>query len=288
MEKRPLGNSGHQSTVAILGAFAFSEATREETDRAMELVLETGVNHIDIAPTYGHAEKMLGPWLARERKRFFLGCKTMERDREGAARELRESLERLQVDHFDLYQVHAVTTDEDLDLVLEPGGALEAFIEARDEGLTRHLGITGHGEDIPRIMLRALNEFEFDTVLFPINYIQYTDPTYKLQAEKLLEVCRERGVGTMIIKAVARGEWGDQPQRYNTWYEPFETLDKIQSGVNFALSQDVTGICTTGDLTLLPKILEACQNYRKLSEGEQQALIEEGKAYQPLFPLQEE
>lgn len=288
MEKRPLGNTGHRSTVAILGAVAFGEATREETDRAMELVLDTGINHIDVAPTYGHAEEMLGPWLARERERFFLGCKTMERDREGAARELRESLEKLQVDSFDLYQIHAVTTYEDLDQVLESGGALEALIEAREEGLTHHLGITGHGEETPQIMLRALDEFEFDTVLFPINYIQYTDPTYKLHAEKLIEVCRERGVGTMIIKAIARGEWGDQPRRYNTWYEPFDTLDKIQSGVNFALSQDVTGICTTGDLTLLPKVLKACQEYRKLSKGEQQALIEKGKEYRPLFPLQEE
>jgi aryl-alcohol dehydrogenase-like predicted oxidoreductase len=288
MEKRPLGHTGHHSTVAILGAFAFSEATREETDRAMELVLEAGINHIDVAPTYGHAEEMLGPWLARERERFFLGCKTMERGKAGAARELRESLEKLQVDQLDLYQIHAVTTDEELDQALAPGGALEAMIEARDEGLTRFLGITGHGEEIPRIMLRALDEFAFDTVLFPINYIQYTNPTYKLQAEKLVKRCKERGVGTLIIKPIARGEWGDQPQRYNTWYEPFDSMDHIQAGINFALSQDVTGICTTGDLSLLPKVLEACQNYRKLSEGEQQALIVEGKDYRPLFPLQED
>lgn len=288
METRPLGDTGHHSTVAILGAFAFSEATREETDRGMELVLEAGINHIDIAPSYGHAEEMLGPWMTRERERFFLGCKTMERSKTGAARELRESLERLQTDHFDLYQIHAVTTDEDLDQVLAPGGALEALLEARERGLTRHLGITGHGIDIPRIMLRALDEFAFDTVLFPINYIQYTDPTYRLQAEKLVRSCRERGVGTMIIKSIARGEWGEQQQRFNTWYEPFDDQDHIQDGVNFALSQDVTGICTAGDLSLLPKILQACRSYRKLSDGEQQALIEEGKQHQPLFPLEHE
>ena len=283
METRLLGRTGHRSTVAILGGFAFSEATRVETDTAMETVIEAGVNHLDVAPTYGHAEEMLGPWLARERARFFLGCKTMERDKEGAARELRESLERLQVDHFDLYQIHAITTEEELQQVLRPGGAVEALVEARDQGLTRWLGITGHGPEIPTIMLQALEQFPFDTVLFPINFIQYTQQTYRIQSEQLLDLCRERQVGTMIIKAIAKGEWGEQPQRLNTWYQPFEDPDMIQAGVDFALSQPVTGICTAGELSLLPDVLQACQSYQRLTPAEQQRMIESGRKYQPLF-----
>jgi len=283
METRLLGRTGHRSTVAILGAFAFSEATQVETDTAMETVLEAGVNHIDVAPTYGHAEEMLGPWLARERERFFLGCKTMERDKQGAARELRESLERLQVDHFDLYQIHAITREEELLQVLRPGGAIEALVEARDQGLTRWLGITGHGPEIPAIMLRALEEFPFDTVLFPINFIQYTQEAYRSQSEQLLDVCREREVGTMIIKSIAQGEWGEQPQHLNTWYQPFEEPDMIQAGVDFALSQPVTGICTVGELSLLPDVLQACQGYQQLSPAEQERIIESGRKYQPLF-----
>ena len=283
METRLLGRTGHRSTVAILGGFAFSEATRVETDTAMETVIEAGVNHLDVAPTYGHAEEMLGPWLARERARFFLGCKTMERDKEGAARELRESLARLQVDHFDLYQIHAITTEEELQQVLRPGGAVEALVEARDQGLTRWLGITGHGPEIPTIMLQALEQFPFDTVLFPINFIQYTQQTYRIQSEQLLDLCRERQVGTMIIKAIAKGEWGEQPQRLNTWYQPFEDPDMIQAGVDFALSQPVTGICTAGELSLLPDVLQACQSYQRLTPAEQQRMIESGRKYQPLF-----
>jgi aryl-alcohol dehydrogenase-like predicted oxidoreductase len=285
MEKRTLGKTGHQSTVAILGAFAFSEASQQETDAAMQNVLEAGVNHIDVAPTYGHAEERLGPWLSRERERFFLGCKTMERDKEGAARELRESLSRLQVDHFDLYQIHAVTNDEELQAALRPGGAIEALVEAREEGLTRYLGITGHGLQVPGIMLKALEIFDFDTVLFPINFILYAREDYREAAEELIATCQEKNVGTMIIKSIARRKWKkDDIQKYLTWYKPFEREQKIQDAVNFALSQDVTGICTAGDLTLLPRVLKACQDYTPLSPEQQEALIQAGTAYQPIFP----
>ncbi|MFO8037044.1 MAG: aldo/keto reductase [Anaerolineales bacterium] len=284
METRRLGKTGHESTVAILGAFAFSQATQDETDQAMERVLDAGINHIDVAPTYGHAEERLGPWLAKERGRFFLGCKTMERGKEEAAKELRESLDRLQVDYFDLYQLHAVTTEEELDAALGPGGAIEALQEARDEGLARHLGITGHGVAIPHILLQALERFDFDTVLFPINYIQYTDQTYRDATAKLLDLCQERDVGTMIIKSIAKGKWGDKPQKYNTWYEPFDEEEEIQKSVDFVLSQEITGLCTAGDLTLLPLVLKACENYTKLDQEEQEALIKAGEVYQPLFP----
>jgi aryl-alcohol dehydrogenase-like predicted oxidoreductase len=283
MEKRRLGKTGHNSTIAILGAVAFGQVSQEETDRAVETILQFGVNHIDVAPSYGEAELRLGPWMEKERERFFLGCKTMRRTREGALRELRESLTRLRTDYFDLYQIHAVTTEEELNQALGPGGAVEALLEAREKGLTRFLGITGHGGQAPSLFIQALERFDFDTVLFPINYIQYTDPEYRRLAELLLKTCRERDIGTMIIKSIARGAWGDRKQRYDTWYQPFDQLEKIQPAVNFALSRDISGVCTAGDIHLLPMMLKACEQYRKLSQEEQEKLIESGRKYSPLF-----
>ncbi len=283
MEKRKFGRTGHKSSVAILGAFAFSQATQQETDQAMEKVIDAGVNHIDVAPTYGHAEERLKPWMASERDRFFLGCKTMERDREGALNELHESLRTLDVDHFDLYQIHAITTQDELDAVLQPGGAIDALRLAQERGLTRYVGITGHGVDAPGLFLQALDRFDFDSVLFPLSYIQFRNEQYRKDAEELIDVCQEQDVGMMAIKAIAKGEWGEQEENYNTWYEPFDEQSEIQKGVNFALSYEVTGICTAGDVTLLPRVLNACQNYQHLTLEEREQLINKRDPYQPLF-----
>src|SRR5512143_3497815 len=186
METRHFGRTGQSSTVAIFGAFAFARVDQPTADAAMERVIAAGVNHLDVAPSYGVAEERLAPWMARERDRFFLGCKTMERTRAGAAAELRQSLKRLGVDHFDLYQIHGVTTFEELDAVTQPGGAMEALVEAREAGLVRFLGITGHGILTPAIFLEALRRFDFDSVLLPINFIQFTHQDYRRDAEALL------------------------------------------------------------------------------------------------------
>jgi len=283
MEKRRFGRTGHKSTIAIFGAAAFWEVPQAEADVAMERVIAAGVNHVDVAPSYGQAEERLGPWLARERDRFFLGCKTMERSKAGAAAELRRSLERLQVDAFDLYQIHAVTSMEELDQATGPGGALEAILDAREEGLTRFIGITGHGVDAPAVFLEALRRFDFDSVLFPLNFVLYANPGYRRNAEKLLRQCHDREVGIMIIKAIAKGPWGDRPKVYNTWYEPFDDAAHIQQTINFALSQEVTGLCTAGDVTLLPLFLEACEHFMPLSATQQEALIATATEYEPLF-----
>jgi len=284
MEKRRFGRTEHVSSVAILGAFAFSDVTQGQADKAMELVIDAGINHIDVAPTYGDAEERLGPWLARERERFFVGCKTMERTAEGAAREMRESLERLQIDAFDLYQLHAVTSMEELDQVTGPDGALQAVLQARAEGLTRFVGITGHGMDAPRVFLEALSRFDFDSVLFPINFVLYAADDYRRSAEELVRQCRSRNVGTMIIKAIAKGLWDEgEEQVYNTWYKPFDDPDRIQEAVDFALSRDVTGLCTAGDITLLPRFVEACEAFTPLSGRMQEALIATASLYEPIF-----
>ncbi|HSK66586.1 MAG TPA: aldo/keto reductase [Anaerolineales bacterium] len=287
MLKRRFGRSGHMSTVAIFGGAAFSEISQEDADRVMEQVIEAGINHIDIAPSYGQAEERVGPWMKQERSRFFLGCKTMERTKEGAWNELRQSLKRLQTDSFDLYQCHAITTMQELDAVTMPGGALEAFEEARREGLVKHLGITGHGVNAPEIYLEALQRFDFDSVLFPINFVQMGNPDYRRHAKELISVCRAKDVGTMVIKAVTKAPWGDRERTATTWYEPFDQMDEIQRAVNFALSYEITGLCTPGDVRILPMFLQACENFVELNHEQIEELIELGRQYEPLFPPEE-
>ena len=283
METRPLGRTGHRSTVAIFGGAAFGGLKQEKADAVMEMIIAHGVNHIDVAPSYGDAELRLGPWMPRERNRFFLGCKTTEQTRVGAAAELRRSLERLQTDRFDLHQLHGVTTMEELDKVTGSGGGLEALIEARDEGLTKFIGITGHGVNAPEVFLEALRRFDFDTVLFPINFVQFTNSVYRKNAEELLRQCRAKNVGTMIIKSITKGPWGERKPTHHTWYEPFTDHEAIQDCVNFVLSLDVTGLCTTSDANLLRIVLDACENFTPFSEEGREALVEKVAGIQPLF-----
>jgi aryl-alcohol dehydrogenase-like predicted oxidoreductase len=283
MEKRRFGRTGHMSTLAIFGAAAFWEIEQKDADKVIEMVIEAGVNHIDVAPSYGQAEQRIGPWMPRERERFFLGCKTMQRTKKGAWDEMQRSLSLLQTDHFDLYQLHAITNMEELDACTMTGGALEALAEARQRGLTRHIGITGHGVDSPRIFIEALNRFEFDSILFPLNFVQMYAPEYRKDAEALIALCKEKDVGTMVIKTIAKGPWGDKEKTATTWYEPFDQMDIIQQAVNFALSYEVTGLCTAGDVKVLPMMLEACQNFTLMEQSQREAMIQSGEQLEPLF-----
>jgi len=283
METRRFGRTGHMSTVAIFGAAAFYQISQEDADRVMELIIKAGVNHIDVAPGYGQAEIRIGPWMPRSRGRFFLGCKTMERTNEGAWNEMQVSLKRLQTGRFDLYQCHAITTMEELDAITMKGGALEAIVKARQEGLTKYIGITGHGAQAPQIYLEALRRFDFDSVLFPLNFVQMANPEYRKYAEELIETCQARDVGTMVIKSITKGPWGEKQHTATTWYEPFDNIDEIQKGVNFALSHAVTGLCTAGDTRVLPLVLQACENFSRLPQDEMEEMIESGRQYEPLF-----
>ena len=283
METGRFGRTGHMSTIAIFGAAAFWEISQQNADNVLEQIIEAGVNHIDVAPSYGQAEERIGPWMPRERNRFFLGCKTTERTKDGAWSELQRSLKRLQTETFDLYQLHAITTMEELDAVTMKGGALEAFVEARERGLTRFIGITGHGADAPQIYLEALRRFDFDSVLFPLNFVQMANPEYRKYAEELIATCKAKDVGMMIIKAITKAPWGERPHTATTWYEPFDKMDEIQRALNFALSYDVTGFCTAGDTNILPMVLEACENFKRLTAAELEEVIRSGKEYEPLF-----
>lgn len=283
MQERRFGRTGHMSSILIFGSFAVGQLSQKEADSVMEMVLAHGVNHIDVAPSYHDAELRLGPWLERYRDRFFLGCKTQMRSRDEARKELQGSLERLRVDAFDLFQLHAVTTMEELDRCFAPGGSMEAILEARDEGLTRYVGITSHGLQAPAVELAALERYDFDSLLFTLNFKLWSDDQYRRDASALLRMAAERDIGTMVIKAVARGPWGDQERRYHTWYEPFDTSDSVESALRFTLSQPVTGAISAGDANLLPLLIDAAERFKPMSDAEQQQLLATAGRYEPLF-----
>ena len=283
METRRFGRTGHMSTIAIFGAAAFWQIAQADADKVMEQVIEAGINHIDIAPSYGQAEERVGPWMPRERKRFFLGCKTMERTKQGAWDEMQRSLKLLQTESFDLYQCHAVNTMEELDAITMKGGALEAFAEGHERGLIKFIGITGHGADAPKIYLEALRRFDFDSVLFPLNFVQFANPKFRKYAEELISICKAKDVGTMLIKTITKAPWGERPHTATTWYEPFDQMDEIQRAVNFALSYEVTGLCTAGDTRILPMLLKACENFKPINNSEKEEMIQSAKQFEPLF-----
>ncbi len=283
MERRRLGRTGHQSSVVALGTAAIGKVDQATADRAIQTALDAGVNHVDVAPSYGEAELRLAPWMPRIRGRIFLGCKTRERARDAAKAELHRSLERLGVDRLDLYQLHAVSKLADLDACTATGGALEALVEAREEGLVRWLGITGHTHDAPATHLEALRRFDFDTVMFPLNFVLWSIPEYRRDAEALLAACRAGDVGVHVIKSVAKDPWGDRPRTHTTWYEPFTDQATIDRAVAFVLSQPVTTLCSVGDVTVLPKVLAAAERYRPLAAAAQETLLASADRYHTPF-----
>ncbi|MHB8510153.1 MAG: aldo/keto reductase [Candidatus Dormibacteria bacterium] len=268
MLKRRLGRTGHESSVAILGGVAFSDASPEDVTGWLGRATTAGVNHLDIAPSYGEAEARVGPHLPAFRARLYISEKTAARDRDGARAELEKSLELLRTDHFELYQFHAVTSEDDVDRILAPGGAAEALVQARDEGLITHLGITGHLEKAPRLFCQVLEALDLDTVMFPVNAPLWANRQYRADAERLLAICAERDLGVMAIKAIARGFWPTEEHNYQTWYQPLEDRDHIQRAVNFTLSLPIHGFPTVGDLRLLGAALDAAQQFTPLSQAE--------------------
>lgn len=283
METRRFGRTNHASTRLVFGAFAVGLLSQKEADAVMDAVLAHGINHIDVAPSYADAELRLGPWMKKHRDRFFLGCKTELRGREEAAEQLNRSLQRLQIESFDLYQLHNVSTMGALDQCFATGGSMEAVLEARSQGLTTYVGITSHGWQAPAVQMEALKRFDFDTVLFPLNFVMWADADYRRDATALLQMAAERDVGTMVIKAVAKGPWGDQKQRYHTWYEPFDEAGMIERALHFTLSQPVNAAISPGDARLLPMVLGAVESFKPMDQTEQQALLAMASSYEPIF-----
>ena len=285
MEQRRLGRLGHQSSVLIYGAAALAEVDQPTADASIRLALDAGINHFDVAASYGDAELRLGPWMPEIRDRIFLATKTGVRDREGAWAQINHSLERLQTDHLDLIQIHAVGDTGELDLVTRPGGALEAVARAREEGLAAAIGITGHGHQAPATHLEALRRFPFDTVLSPLNYMLGQDPAYLADYQALAAEVQAQDAGLMIIKAVARRNWPEPVEHgYTTWYEPFDDQERIGAAVAWVLSHpEVTGIATPGDVRLLPLVIEAERRLAETSLAEAEQVLGRATDYSSPF-----
>jgi aryl-alcohol dehydrogenase-like predicted oxidoreductase len=231
---------------------------QERADELLQLLLDHGVNHLDTAASYGESELRIGPWMAEHRSRFFLATKTGERTGDGARAELERSLERLQVDHVDLIQLHNLVEPDEWDTAFAPGGAVDAMARARDEGLVRHIGVTGHGNRIAGVHLRSLERFPFDSVLLPFSFVGLQDPAYRTDVEALLAVCAERDVAVQTIKAIARRRWPDDFEgRRFSWYQPLEDAEAIGRVVRWLLSHDQLFLNSSSDARMLPAILAA-------------------------------
>ena len=257
----PFGSTGHDSTRTIFGAAALASVSQSEADGALETLLAAGVNHIDTAASYGESELRLAPWLAQDRARFFLATKTGDRSRAGAHDEIRRSLERLGVDSVDLIQLHNLVDVIEWEAALGEGGALEAAVEARDEGLVRFIGVTGHGLAAARMHRRSLERFPFDSVLLPYSAIQIRDAAYAADFDALAAVCGERGVAMQTIKAISLAPWNGRTPTSSTWYEPLREQSDIDLAVHWVLGRPGAFLNTAGDLTLLPKVLDAASRF---------------------------
>lgn len=257
----PFGRSGHMSTRTLFGAAALGSVTQADADRTLELLLQYGVNHIDVAASYGEAELRLAPWLTRYRDQFFLATKTGQRRAKEAKEELHRSLERMGVDHVDLWQLHNLADPIEWDIALSPGGALEAAIEAKAQGLVRAIGVTGHGLQIAATHRRSLERFDFDSVLLPYNYVTMRSPYYAENFNALYATCQERNVAVQTIKSIALRPWRDRPHTRSVWYEPLEAQDDIDLAVWWAMSRPDTFLCSVGDVDLLPRVLDAASRF---------------------------
>ena len=282
--KQPFGRTGHESTQVIFGAAALGSVTQAEADQTLDLLLKWGINHIDTAASYGDSELRIGPWMDHHRKDFFLATKTGERTYDKAREQIHRSLERLHTDHVDLIQLHYLVDPKEWEVAMGPRGALEACIEARDQGLVRFIGVTGHDLTIAAMHMRSLERFDFDSVLLPYNYIIWQKAQYRADFEALERLCKERNVAVQTIKSITRGPWGEhQTHHASTWYEPLTDQEAIDTAVGFVLARPGVFLNTVGDIYVLPKVLDAADRFSGApSEAEIQHMVEK-YSMAPLF-----
>lgn len=281
----PFGKTGHHSSRIIFGAYALSEASQTEANQVLDLLLKHGVNHIDTAPMYGKAEKRIGPWMRDHREAFFLATKTRSRSFEGAWKNLQHSLETLQVNQIDLWQMHGLTNPQGWEKVIGPGGALEAFLKAREMGLVSYLGVTGHGSKAAGVHLQSLERFKFDAVMLPYQYEMMQNPRYRKEFFTLYQCCKENDIACQTIKSLARRPWGDRPKTHNTYfYEPLTEQPSIDLAVQWALGLEGSFVISAGDLNLLPKILKAAAAFRESPHADEMQKLMENHQFEPIFP----
>lgn len=283
IKKQPFGKTGHTSTLAIFGSACLRQASQNEADEVLELLLKYGVNHIDTAPLYGDAELRLGPWMKHYRDQFFLATKTDKRTYSEAREQFHRSLERLQVDRVDLLQLHNLTDVVAREVIMGPGGALEYLIEARDKGLARFIGITGHGIQTPAMHRQSLDRFAFDSILLPCNYLLMQNPYYAAGFDKLVSCCRERNIAVQTIKSIARGYWGNKQRSRVTWYDPLRDASSITKSVHWVLGISGVFLITVGDVQELPKVLAATAGFQSPPSNAKMKAMVEKQRIEPLF-----
>lgn len=284
IEKKQFGSTGHESTRALFGAAAFARVTQEEADRTMDLLEEFGVNHIDTAASYGDAEIRLGPWLRQNRSKVFLATKTEERTYKGAKEELYRSLDKLKVDSVDLWQMHVLIDPDEWKTAMSENGALQAFIEAKEEGLVNFLGVTGHETTAPWMHLKSLEKYPFNSVLLPYNYSMLRNENYRKGFEKLASICNEKNIALQAIKTIAKGPKQETSgDKFATWYEPLSKPEDISFAIHWAMSNEQIFINTAGDIHLLPTILKAVSSFSdKISDEKMKDFVNK-KGVTPLF-----
>jgi aryl-alcohol dehydrogenase-like predicted oxidoreductase len=270
----PFGRTGHVSTRVIFGAAALGEVSQADADRTLDLILEYGINHIDTAASYGDSELRIGPWMAEHRSKFFLATKTEKRSYAESRDQIRRSLERLRVPQVDLIQLHNLADPNEWEVAMGPDGALRACVEARDEGLVRFIGVTGHGTIIPKMHLRSLERFDFTSVLLPYNYPMIQNAEYAADFEALSRVCQARNVAMQTIKSITAAPWGERQHTATTWYEPLKDQPDIDRAVSWVLGRPGIYLNTVGDINFLPKVLDAANRFeRRPSDREMQDLV---------------
>ena len=281
--KAEFGRTGHHSTRVIFGAASLGGVSQRVADETLEVLLRHGVNHIDTASGYGDSELRIAPWLKREPGRFFLATKGDKRDERGAREEIERSLDRLGVDHVDLWQIHALADPIEWDQALSPGGALDAALTAREEGLLKWIGVTGHGAQIAATHRRSLDRFDFDSVLLPYNYVTMQNAYYRENFDALLETCRQRNVAVQTIKSIALRPWMENEHTRSTWYQPLEDPNDIELAVWWAMGRKGIFLDSVGDVDLLPLVLDAASRYHEPpGESAMQALLQTTHS-EPLF-----
>jgi aryl-alcohol dehydrogenase-like predicted oxidoreductase len=282
ISKQPFGRTGQISTRTIFGAAALGSVTQDEADQTLELLLQYGINHIDTAASYGDSELRVGPWMPTYRDRFFLATKTEKRTYDEAKAQFEQSLKRLRVESVDLIQLHCLIDEHEWETAMGPGGALEYLIEAREQGLTRFIGVTGHEVVVPQMHLKSLERFDFDSVLLPYSFIMMQNPIYAQGFHELLKVAQERRIAVQTIKAITRRPYhGDHT--HPTWYEPLTTQDSLDKAVHWVLGQEGVFLNTPADIHLLSKVLDAASRFETRPTDDQMRSVVAEWAMEPLF-----
>ena len=282
-EKMAFGKTGHISTHAIFGSVCLRRLGQDEADRILDLLFEYGINHIDTAPGYGDAELRVGAWMKHHREKFFLATKTNQPTYPAAREQFYQSLERLQVDHVDLLQLHNLTDEARKEIIMGPGGALEWLIEAKEKGFARFIGITGHGMLTPAMHRDSLSRFHFDTVLLPCNYPLMQHPYYAENFNKLIDYCKEKSIAVQIIKSIARGLWGEKERTHINWYEPLTDETAVIRAVHYMMGWPDVFIITAGDVQALPMMLKAAADYRRPPDNDEMQQTVEAMEMKPIF-----